>query len=127
MSLLYLVHVGCALLSISGFALRGFWMLTGNALLAARPTKVLPHIIDTLLLGSEVAMLVQWGTWPWQAGWLMAKIVALLAYIGFGMAALRFGRSRAARGAAYGAALLCAGYIVSVAFTRSPLGPLALL
>ena len=115
------------MLSISGFALRGYWMLTDNVLLAARPSKVLPHVIDTLLLGSAIAMLVQWGTWPWQTGWLMAKIAALLAYIGFGMVALRFGRSREVRAAAYGAALLCAGYIVAVALTRSPLGRLAML
>jgi hypothetical protein len=43
------------------------------------------------------------------------------------MLALRPGRSRRMRAAAWGAALLVFGYILSVAFTKSPCGPLLLL
>ena len=65
---LKLVHVSCAGLSISGFALRGYWMLTNNPLRQRRLTRVLPHIIDTLLLGSAVGMLVIWQVSPLQMG-----------------------------------------------------------
>ena len=51
--------------------------------------------------------------------WLGPKLVALLAYIGFGMLALRPGRSRPIRVAAFVAALSVFGYIVGVAKTRS--------
>ena len=127
MKLLYLLHVACAALSISGFALRGFWMLRGDPRLSHRLVRILPHTIDTLLLGSAVGMLVLWGLWPWQAGWLMAKIAALLLYIALGMVALRFGNTAGIRVTAWLLALLCAAYIVSVALTKSPLGPLAVL
>lgn len=118
---LKLTHVSCALLSIAGFALRGYWMISGNGLLGHRLTRVLPHLVDTLLLGSAIGMLVIWHTGPLALDWLSAKIIALLCYIGLGMVALRFGRSRRVRAAAFALALLTAAYIVAVAFAKSPL------
>jgi uncharacterized membrane protein SirB2 len=119
---LKLIHVSCAFLSISGFALRGYWMLSGHAYLQHRLAKVLPHIIDTLLLGSAVGMLLVWRISPLEASWISAKIIALLLYIGLGMVALRFGKTRQARLSALLLALLTAGYIVSVAYSKNALG-----
>jgi uncharacterized membrane protein SirB2 len=122
---LKLLHAGSALLSISGFALRGYWMLTGNPRLRSRPARVLPHILDTLLLASAIGMLVIWRASPFEFSWLSAKIAALLCYIGLGMVAFRFGKTRPVRVTTFGMALLTAAYIVAVAFTKSPWGPLA--
>ena len=57
---LKLTHVTCAFLSIAGFALRGYWMATDNPLLQRRPAKVLPHLLDTVLLGSANRDERQW-------------------------------------------------------------------
>lgn len=124
---LKLTHICCAFLSISGFALRGWWMVTANPLLRSRPAKAFPHIVDTLLLGSALAMLFIWQLDPFQVSWLVAKICALLLYIALGMVAFRFGRTRAVRLIAFGLALATAGYIVSVAYSKSALGVLELL
>jgi uncharacterized membrane protein SirB2 len=86
----------------------------------------LPHIIDTLLLGSAVSMLVIWKSSPLDFGWLTAKILALLAYIGLGMVTLRFARSEKGRQVAYGLALASAAYIMSVAYTKSAAGLMSL-
>ncbi len=126
-SLLKLVHVGCALLSVGGFALRGYWALVDNPRRRSRLARVGPHVVDTLLLGSAVGMLVLWGVSPFSTSWLVAKLVALLLYIGLGMATLRFARTPRWQRASYTAALGCAAYIICVAVTHSPLGPLALL
>jgi len=115
-------HIICAVLSIGGFSLRGYWMFRGNALLERRMAKTLPHIIDTLLLGSAVGMLVIWQTSPFSMSWLTAKVIALLLYIGLGMVALRFGRTRQVRIVAWLSALFVAAYIVSVALAKSALG-----
>lgn len=106
--------------------MRGYWMSTNNTLLQHRAAKVLPHIVDSLLLGSAITMLAIWRLSPLQADWLLAKIIALLFYIGLGMVALRFGRTRRMKIGAWILALLAAGYIVSVAFTKSPWGLLSL-
>lgn len=124
---LKLVHICCAFMSIGGFSLRGYWMFTDNTLLQSRPAKVLPHIIDSVLLGSAVGMLVVWRVSPLQIDWLSAKVIALLVYIGLGMIALRFGKTRGVRITAWLFALLTAAYIVSVAYSKSPLGFLSLV
>ncbi|MBT4522911.1 MAG: SirB2 family protein [Halieaceae bacterium] len=125
-ALLKCVHVTCALLSISGFTLRCIWMYRDTALLEHRLAKVLPHIVDTLLLGSAVGMLFLWQTFPFALPWLNAKIFLLLIYIGLGMVALRFGKTKTVRGVAALLALLTAFYIVAVATTQSVKGPLLL-
>lgn len=119
---LKLVHTSSAFLSIAGFTLRGYWMITGSPLLRSRPARVLPHVIDTLLLSSAVGMLVIWRVSPLQLDWLSAKIFALLLYIALGMVAFRFGKSMRVKVSAWLLALLAAGYIVSVAYNKSALG-----
>jgi uncharacterized membrane protein SirB2 len=124
---LKLIHVTCAFVSIAGFALRGYWVAVDNPLLQHRVAKVLPHVIDTLLLGSALTLLMVLQLSPLTQPWLSAKIIALLVYIGLGMVALRFGQSKKIKASACLLALLTAGYMVSVAYSRSPLGILQLL
>ena len=119
---LKLTHVTCAFLSIAGFGLRGFWMATRSPLLQRRTTRVLPHLIDTVLLGSAIGMLAILQMSPLAWPWLLAKIAALLCYIGLGMVALRFGKTMRTRVAAWLLALLTALYMVSVAYSKSPWG-----
>jgi len=121
------IHVSCALLSVSGFALRGYWRLVGHPAARHRLTRVLPHVIDTLLLASAVGMLVLWGVSPFAFAWLTAKLAALLLYIGLGMVVMRCANSQALRLTAYVAALAVAIYMISVACSKSALGPLRLL
>lgn len=124
---LKLIHMSCALLSVLGFALRGYWRLTENPLRSYRLTRVLPHMVDTLLLATAIAMLVQWQLSPLELPWVTAKLCALLLYIGLGMVVMRFAATRQGQLLAYVAALFTAAYIVSVAYTKSALGALVLL
>ena len=118
-------HITCALLSISGFALRGYWLLRRDPRLTHPLTRVLPHMVDTVLLVSAVAMLSILRVSPLALDWLTAKLAALLVYIALGMVALRFGRSRRVRIGAFWLALATGLYIISVAYTRSPMGALS--
>lgn len=120
------VHTGAAALSISLFVARGVWMMGAPERLAQRWVKIVPHVIDTVLLASALWL-------AWQLGadgtrdWLAAKVIALIAYIALGSIALKRGRTRGIRLAAFAAALATFGYIVSVALVKSPLGFLARL
>ena len=96
-ALLKTLHLGCAVLSISGFAARLALMISGSAVLRARLVRVLPHVVDTVLLASALAMVWLLGVNPLAEAWLAAKIVALVV----------------------------AGFIVSVAVTKSAWGFLA--
>ena len=112
------LHVTCVVLSGAGFALRAYWMLTASPLLQHRLTRSLPHLVDTLLLGSALLMAWMSGQYPFVHGWLTAKVLGLLAYIGFGMMALKRGRTRAVRLRFVVLAVLAYAYIVSVALSR---------
>lgn len=113
------VHVTSAALSIAGFVLRYLLMLGRSPMLGSRAARVLPHVVDTVLLASALAMAWMIGALP---GWLIVKIVALLAYIVVGSIALKRGRTMASRAAAGLAAIAVFAFIVSVALTKSPLG-----
>ncbi len=123
MSYLLLKHAHMSLAAVSGvlFLVRGLWMLAGSPMLQKRWVKSLPHVIDSLLLLSAV-MLAWWaGLSPAAHPWLGAKIGALVAYILLGSVALKYGKTRLTRGAAFVAALACFGYIVTTALTKNPL------
>lgn len=114
------VHISSVALSFSLFFLRGIWMLNAPQRLAIRWVRILPHIIDTILLSSAVALAVMSRQYPGVESWLTAKVIALLLYIALGMIALKPGRDRRIRVWAWLSALLVFGYIVGVAVTRSP-------
>ena len=112
------IHMLCAVLTILGFLLRGVWMFMDSALLQKKLTKILPHIIDTVLLVSAFSLAFMSHQYPFQVGWLTAKLIALVVYIGLGMVALKLGKSKLQKGSAFVAAVVCYGYIFSVAVTR---------
>ncbi|MDB5918433.1 MAG: Invasion expression up-regulator SirB [Massilia sp.] len=111
-------HMGCAAVSASLFLLRGVWMLRAPKLLQQRWVRIAPHVVDTLLLASAITLAVWSGQYPFAQGWLTAKLLALLGYIALGTIALKRGRTRAVRGAAFVGALALFAYIVAVAVTK---------
>ncbi|MEO8144106.1 MAG: SirB2 family protein [Betaproteobacteria bacterium] len=119
------VHIACVLLSIAGFLLRGILMLRDSPLLHSRIARIAPHVVDTVLLASAIALAWMSGQYPFAQGWLTAKVLALVAYIALGTVALKRGRGKAVRAAAFALALAAVSYIVCVALTRNPLGPFA--
>lgn len=121
------IHLLCVALSGLGFFLRGLLMLADSPWLTRRWVKVVPHVNDSVLLLAALLLAVFSGQYPFVRGWLTAKLLGLLAYIGLGVIALRPGRPKALRGAAWLAALAVFGWIVSVALTRQPAGYLASL
>ena len=111
----------CALLSISGFLLRGFWMIQESPMLQVKPVKILPHIIDTFLLLSALSLLFVMGFGLLSQGWLVHKIGLLLVYIVLGMIALGNKYSRPKKIAAFVGAVLVFFYIVGIAITKTAL------
>lgn len=118
-SILKLVHVSAAILSISGFALRGYWMLTGSALLGQPLARITPHIVDTLFLLSGIGLIAVLNLPVLQVPWLLVKLAAVVVYILLGTIALKRGRSKTVRTIAFGLAILTFLYIVGIALSKS--------
>ena len=121
------MHQTAVALSVTGFFARGLGSLLGAAWVGGRMAGTVPHIVDSVLLAS--ALLLAWTLriTPTESPWLLAKIIGLLVYIGLGVVALKPGRPAPVRAAAWIAALVTFGWIVSVAITKNPLGFFALV
>ena len=121
-TLLKHLHMTLAIVSISGFALRGALMLVESNYLNRPLLKRAPHVIDTLLLASGVYLAWVSQTYPFvNSSWLSAKMMALVAYIGFGLLALTYGRSKTGRAVAFAIACACAAFMLATALQHSPL------
>ena len=121
------VHIGCAILTIALFVLRGALMLAESPRLNGALLRYLPHVVDTVLLTTALMLTTVIRQYPFSTGWLTAKVVLLVAYIVLGSIALKRGRTRAVRVAAFVAALATIGFLVSVARAHDPLGLFATL
>jgi uncharacterized membrane protein SirB2 len=121
------VHIGCAVLTIALFVLRGVLMLAESPRLHGPLLRYLPHVVDTVLLTSALMLTTVIRQYPFSTGWLTAKVVLLAAYIVLGSIALKRGRTRAVRIAAFVAALATIGFLVTVARAHHPLGLFAAL
>jgi uncharacterized membrane protein SirB2 len=116
-TLLKALHVGAVVISGLGFVLR-YALITPGAAQSAL-VRIGPHVVDTLLLVSAVALAWLLQANPLQAPWLAAKIVALPIYIAVGAIALR--GPRRLRAPAFAAAIAVYCYIVGVAIAKHPL------
>lgn len=116
------LHVACVVISITGFFLRGALMAAESPILRQRWIRVIPHVNDATLLAAAIALSAMSGQYPFVDTWLTAKIFGLIAYIILGSIALKAGRTRRMRIAAWLAAMVTFGYVVSVALTRDPAG-----
>jgi uncharacterized membrane protein SirB2 len=116
-------HLHLAFVGLSGllFVGRGLLMLQNSPALQQRWLRIVPHVVDTLLLASAVALAVTTHQYPGTDNWLSAKLVGLVVYIVLGTVALKAGRTRGVRAAAFVGALLAFAYIVAVAITKSPM------
>ena len=121
------VHIGCAILTIGLFVLRGALMMAGSPRLHGPLLRYLPHVVDTVLLTTALMLTTVIRQYPFSTGWLTAKVVLLVAYVVLGSVALKRGRTRAMRIAAFVAALATIGFLVTVARAHHPMGLFATL
>jgi len=116
-----LAHITFALVSISFFMVRAIWSVFESPLLQKIWVKVLPHIVDTLLLASAIYLIIASSQYPFQQHWLTAKLLALVVYILLGTMAIKRGKTALQRGVFALLAIAVFGYMLAVAFYRSPL------
>lgn len=118
--LVKIVHISCVASSYMLFFLRGIWSLNGSAIIGQRWIRIVPHVVETLLIVSAISLAFSLHQYPLVDAWLTAKVFALLLYIGLGFVALKYGRSKTVRLSAWIMAQLVFAYIVLVAINHNP-------
>jgi uncharacterized membrane protein SirB2 len=109
------IHMSCAITSLLLFIWRGVSMWREKPVQQRLWRRTVPDAVDTLLLITGITMAALLEVAPWENGWLAAKLIALLTYIGLGTVAFRFGRTLLIKRSCFIAALVVFAYIVSVA------------
>jgi uncharacterized membrane protein SirB2 len=120
-SYLIFKHLHMTAVALSGllFMVRGLWLLQGSAQLQAKWVKITPHVVDTLLLVSAIAMLVVAQQFP---VWVHVKITLLVVYIGLGLMAFKKAKTQGQKLTFLLAAVAVYVFLISVALTKSPAG-----
>ena len=111
------LHVALAFLTVAGFIARAALAMAANPLRNTKFIRIAPHVIDTLLLLFGITLAVNLSLSPLTNSWLMAKIVALFVYIGFGVMTMR-ARSSRLRLFGFVGALVTVTYIFAVAYSK---------
>ncbi|MBU6421000.1 MAG: SirB2 family protein [Gammaproteobacteria bacterium] len=117
-----LAHIIFAAGSIGLFVLRGAFTVLAARPLKQRIWKILPHIVDTLLLAMGVWLAVMLRLNPFHVTWLGVKILCVIGYIVLGVLAFRLQRPRWLRFSVFAAAILLFAFIVSIALFQDPRG-----
>ena len=110
------IHMLFILLSVGGFITRIMLVQFKPAWLQPKIAKIAPHVIDTILLLSGVGLVFQGNWMAGEYGWIISKLIMLIAYIGFGVMAMR--STGIKRWSAFVLALACFGYILTIAISK---------
>ena len=119
------VHVAAVFASGGLFLLRGLLLQAGQQRVAmAAPVRWLSYGIDTTLLTAALMLLTILPHAIYANGWLTAKLVLLVVYVGLGTFALKRARTPRGRLTCYVAALVVFGFMLTIARAHHPLGAL---
>ena len=99
--------------------LRAWWRFNNPEILRNRTVRILPHVNDTILLISAVALTVILHQYPISHAWLTGKVVFLLIYIVAGAVVLKTAFSNRTSLLALVVALAAFGMILLLAKYRS--------
>ena len=111
-----MLHLTFVLLSIFSFVFRVILAQMNSPLLEQKWIKIGPHIINTFLLITGFTLVFQ-GSWlSAEYGWIIAKLIALVAYVGLGIVAIK--SQGELRWKAFAGALACFMYIAIVAVSK---------
>jgi len=115
------IHMTFALLSVLLFSARFVLLLMRSEKLQLKWLKILPHIVDTLLLVFGIALAVQLSINPVQQLWFAEKLLAVLAYIITGYYTLKMAKTRGLQILGYIATMGWVMLIVHLAVTKTAL------
>ncbi|MEX5413293.1 SirB2 family protein [Atlantibacter hermannii] len=118
------VHILTAFLSVSLFILRYWWQYRRSAMSTKRWVRIVPHVNDTLLLVTGVALVMITHFYPFtpQGAWLTEKLFGVIIYIVLGFIALgRRPRSQQVRWIAFLLGLVVIYIVIKLATTKIPL------
>ncbi|SCC64095.1 invasion regulator SirB2 [Kosakonia oryziphila] len=124
-NILIVLHLTCVALTISLFVLRYWWRWTNNPHARAGWVRVVPHVVDSVLLLSGGGLMWVTGYLPFtvKGAWLTEKLFGVIIYIVLGFIALGRHRPRSQQTGfiAFMLGLVVLYIIIKLAATKVPI------
>lgn len=114
------IHLTAVAISLSLFILRFIWSLRGSTLLQQKWVKILPHVIDTLLLASALYLCFLISQYPFVDTWLTQKVIGVICYILMGLWTLKWARTTSTKWMGFVGALVCLVLTAKIAVFKQP-------
>ncbi len=112
-----IIHILFIFTSFASFVGRFGLSQINPKILNNKILKIAPHVIDTILLLSGIALVAQ-GEWlEREYYWIESKFILLICYIIFGIVAMRL--SGFIRWLAFLCAITCYSFIFNIAITKN--------
>ncbi|EHA1082056.1 TPA: SirB2 family protein [Photobacterium damselae] len=117
------LHLLAIALSALLLTLRYILLMANSSLLQKKALKVTPHVVDTILVATGVALIFITGFYPFTPGseWLTQKLSCVLAYIALGYFTLHVGKNKVFKTFAFLGALGWLVLAAKLAVTKVPL------
>lgn len=118
--LLKIIHISTVILSLTFFLTRAYWLIQQPELLKNRIVRKLPHLIDSILLFSALALVYTGNLIPLRENpWITAKIIALICYILAGLYLFRIANTPRQQYISLFIAFLIYLYIIQTAISKN--------
>ncbi len=115
------LHLTTIVLSVVLFLFRFVLNILQSPMLQKRWLKILPHIVDTLLLVSAATLCLLLKQYPLVDAWVTEKLIALVMYVFMVTLALKLGHNSFMRGMGLLGALSWITYAGMVALSKQPI------
>ena len=115
------LHLSAVALSIILFVLRFILLTRGSEMLHKKWLKIVPHVVDTILLGSAIALCFILAINPIEQTWLLHKIVAVVIYILIGFWTLKKASTLPQKWLGFAVAIACLSIAGKLAVSKQGL------
>jgi len=114
---LLLLHKIAVLTSISVFFIRGLGVIYERQWVTRKPVKIVPHIVDTVLILSAVGIVLV-TPFAFSDPWILLKTLGVLVYVGLSVLVFKIAKSRAQRALFWALNLAVLFFLVAVAVEK---------
>ncbi len=121
-STIKIIHISLLCMSVMIFFCRGIFMIRRNEHYKHKIFRIVPPLVDTLLLSSGITLMVMTVQYPTTHPWIAIKLTALIFYILFGTIALNRVNHYKVQVIAFIMAMATILFMYGVARTHHPLG-----
>ncbi|AHF02038.1 invasion protein [Thiomicrospira aerophila AL3] len=114
---LLLLHKIAVLTSISVFFIRGLGVIYNREWVTRKPVKIVPHVIDTVLILSAVGIVLV-TPFAFSDPWILMKTFGVLVYVALSVVVFKVAKSRAQRALFWVLNLAVLFFLVAVAVEK---------